>query len=147
MPARIRQAFEQRGDVGQRGRLCRRGSGECHEALTPHADGVLQFRDPFTDTTAQTRGHVVGFEVDELAANLAVEVGDLGFDLDGALFRRGGPFRLGGGVEGVPPVVGALGAEERGGEEWQEHRVEALLVQVDVGRVTGQGQPQSLVIA
>ena len=123
-----RQAVEQRGDVGQRGRLCRRGSGQCHQALAPSDDGVLQFRDPLTDTTAQTRGHVVGFAVHELAADPAFEVCDLGFDLAGALSRWGRPFRLGGGVEGVPPVVGALGAEEGGGEEREQRVVEPLLV-------------------
>ena len=78
------------------------------------------------------------------SAKPTFEVGDLGFDLAGALSRRGHPFRLGGSVEGVAPVVGALGAEESGGEEWEQRVVEALLVQVHVGRVADRDVLRSL---
>jgi hypothetical protein len=145
MSARIRQAVERRCDVGQRGRLCRRGSGECHEPLAPLGDGVLQLGHALADASAQCRGDVVGFEVDELAGEATFEVGDLRFDLARALSRRGSPFRLGGGVEGVPPVVGALGAEEGGGEEREQRVVEPLLVQVHVGRVADRNVLRALV--
>ncbi|MDA8074107.1 MAG: hypothetical protein M0Z40_02525 [Actinomycetota bacterium] len=105
--------------------------------MAPIRDGDLQLVDALGDPSPQCRGHVVGFEVHELAANPAFEVADLGFDLAGALSRRGGPFRLGGGVEGVAPVPGAFGAEEGGGEKREQRVAQALLVQVHVRRMAG----------
>ncbi|MGH9076657.1 MAG: hypothetical protein ACRDY0_04275 [Acidimicrobiales bacterium] len=132
-----RQAVEQRGDVGQRGRLCRRLSGEDHEPLAPLGDGVFEFRHAVADAAAQRRSDVVGFEVDELAGEAPLEVGDLCFDLVGALVCRCGPLWFGRGVDTGAPVAGALFAEEGGGEEGKQRRVEALLVQVHVRRVVG----------
>ncbi|MDA8360271.1 MAG: hypothetical protein M0Z95_29135 [Actinomycetota bacterium] len=109
-----RQAVEQRGDVGQRGRLRRRGSGERHEALAPFGDGVLKLGHALADAATERGGDVVGFEVDELAGEPPLEIGDLGFDLLGSLLGWRGALRFGRSIEAGAPVVGAFGTEQSG---------------------------------
>ncbi len=60
--ARIRQTVKQRGDVGQRRRLCRQGSGQCREPLAPFGDSVFQLGHALADAPAKCGRHVVGFE-------------------------------------------------------------------------------------
>ncbi|MDA8380543.1 MAG: hypothetical protein M0020_06925 [Actinomycetota bacterium] len=78
-------------------------------AVAPSDDGVLQFGHAPADAPAERGSHVVGFEVHELAANPAFEVGDLAFDLAGALLCRRDAFRLGRGFEAGAPVAASFG--------------------------------------
>jgi hypothetical protein len=65
-----------------------------HEPLAPFGDGVFQLdhalADALADAPTERSGHVVGFEVDELAGEAPLEVGDLRLDLCGALLCRCG---------------------------------------------------------
>ena len=98
-------------------------------------DGVLKLGNALTNSPTERSGHVVGFEVDELAGKAPFKVRYLGFDLLGSFLCRCGALGLGRRFEAGAPVPGAFGTEGRGGKEREQRVIEPLLIQIHVRRM------------